>query len=384
MSSKTSSKTSSQILSSDQKSQFFIQFINQIKDEVFLIKDKGEIAFVNKAAAKGLGCSAKKLLDQNIFDIFESNKHTQQWRKSKFSQIKKAKHPIHYDMKWKTTRDAVQAVEISLSSFELDEHEFILLIVHQIDSRIREEELRREADKNYALQTFIAGAAQEFQYPIKGIYEKADALIDMYADRDFEYIGFKDYKNIFTALENMRDQAKYCEDTIKRLLFFQKKDIGLKEDCDPNVVISAVARAFKDQYGLYQIKLKTKLDKKVNAIAMDKVNFEQIIICIATNAAQAMPNGGEIVLSTKLQKDKKNCLIVCKDNGVGISKESLSHVFEPFYTTKQRGLNKNSGLGLSMVRDIIKSFKGDVTIKSTLRTGTQISIVLPISKNGKK
>ncbi len=384
MNKSTARKKPAAILSTDQKSQFFIQFIDQIKDEVFLIKQNGQIVFVNKAAAKGLGCSTKKLLARNIFDIFQEDATVKMWKVSKFSAVKESKDPLHYAIKWKTTRRKVQTVETSLSNFDLDGQSFILLIIHQIDQRLQEEHAERELQKNQAIQTLIAGAAQEFQYPIKGIHEKAQALLDIYQGRDFEYIGFKDYKNIFGALKNMRDQAKYCEDTIERLLLFQKKKIKLKVGyCDPNEVLRSIIKAFRDQYGLYQIKIKVKLDSKVKYIAMDEVSFEQIITSVATNAVQAMPNGGEIVLSSKYLKDKDTCLIECKDNGVGIAKDALDHVFDPFFTTKQRGLNKNSGLGLSMVRDIVNRFKGNIMLKSHLRSGTQISIYLPVYKNGK-
>lgn len=377
----TAKSKSTDTLSSDQKSEFFIHFIDQIKDEVFLIREDGQIVFANKAASKGLHISHKKLLTLNVFDLFEKDKKVSGWRKNKFRTIKRSKEPVHYDVKWKTGPNKLQTVEISLNAFVLDNNPFILLIVHVIDARILEEQKLREAEKNKAVQTLISGAAHEFQYPIKGIYEKADALIEMYKDKDFEYISFHDFKEIFQVLANMRDQAKYCDDTIARLLAFQKKKIGVKSEfCDANTIIKRVAENFRQEYGLHHIQIKSRVDRRLELLAIDEINFEQILRCIVTNSVQSMPNGGVISLSSKVAADGNSCLIQCKDNGVGISKEAIPHVFEPFFTTKQRGLNKNSGLGLSMVRDIVKSFHGNIDLKSSLRAGTTFAVTLPIYK----
>jgi len=70
--------------------------------------------------------------------------------------------------------------------------------------------------------------------------------------------------------------------------------------------------------------------------------------------------------------------IECRDEGVGIPQENLSRVFEPFFTTKHRGLEKSSGLGLAIVYSIVSSYRGEVVVKSDLRKGTTLTILLPL------
>jgi len=110
-----------------------------------------------------------------------------------------------------------------------------------------------------------------------------------------------------------------------------------------------------------------------------------VMVKILTNALQALPGGGTIQLKTSMNKKEQRISVDCHDDGVGIAKDHLGRVFEPFYTTKQRGLEKSSGLGLAIVYSVIKSFQGDVIITSNLRTGTHVRILLPVySKRIKK
>ena len=99
---------------------------------------------------------------------------------------------------------------------------------------------------------------------------------------------------------------------------------------------------------------------------------------ILSNSEQAVIDKGYIKITTK-SKDKK-VLISIKDSGIGISKESVNRIFEPFYTTKQPG--KGTGLGLSIVYNIIKEHKGNIELKSKENIGTNLEITFNKANNG--
>jgi two-component system, sporulation sensor kinase D len=86
-----------------------------------------------------------------------------------------------------------------------------------------------------------------------------------------------------------------------------------------------------------------------------------------------MPNGGKLTIS--LEKSADSCLILVEDNGVGIPKEKLDQVFNPFFTMKKDG----SGLGLTVCKRIIDTYGGNISIHSTIQHGTKVEITLPLS-----
>jgi signal transduction histidine kinase len=104
--------------------------------------------------------------------------------------------------------------------------------------------------------------------------------------------------------------------------------------------------------------------------------LNQVFMNVLSNAIQAIPDKGEIKITTLLQD--KNAVIKIKDSGTGISEQDKLKIFEPFFTTKDVG--KGTGLGLSISYGIIKDHNGDVEVNSAPGKGTEFIIKLPINK----
>ncbi|MBO7612132.1 MAG: HAMP domain-containing protein [Elusimicrobia bacterium] len=108
-------------------------------------------------------------------------------------------------------------------------------------------------------------------------------------------------------------------------------------------------------------------------VVMDPDKITQVLINLITNARDAMPpEGGEINITTK--KIGNTCQILIKDNACGMSEETLSHLFEPLFTTKLKGI----GLGLPIVKEIIDAHQGKITVTSTKNVGTTFKIEIPL------
>jgi two-component system cell cycle sensor histidine kinase/response regulator CckA len=145
---------------------------------------------------------------------------------------------------------------------------------------------------------------------------------------------------------------------------------------------------------LENIKIKTELDPSVPEIECDREQLTQVLIDIAQNAIEAMPNGGTLSIRTAsgyYDKDKitepgfnpgEYVHISISDTGIGMNDDVLKHIFEPFFTTK-RALGK-SGLGLSMAYGVIKNHGGFITVSSTLGQGTTFNIFLPVLRKERK
>ena len=115
---------------------------------------------------------------------------------------------------------------------------------------------------------------------------------------------------------------------------------------------------------------------------IDEGQMAQVFINIILNAFDAMPNGGELKVESRLGKDDHNkaaISITIADTGMGIPQSELQKIFDPFFTTKEAG--KGTGLGLSLSYEILKRFKGDIHVESEVGKKTIFTILLPI-ENG--
>ncbi len=152
---------------------------------------------------------------------------------------------------------------------------------------------------------------------------------------------------------------------------------------DINQVIEATFSIIGHQISLENIKLNKKLDQHLPPILGDFDQIQQALMNIVLNAAQAMPNGGDLTVITsvvpgvKIGRSIKHAVrIDISDTGVGIPKENLNRLFTPFFTTKEKG--KGVGLGLPVVHGIIERHHGKIEIESKPGTGTTFSIYLRI------
>ncbi|MFL7811352.1 MAG: sensor histidine kinase, partial [Anaerolineae bacterium] len=117
------------------------------------------------------------------------------------------------------------------------------------------------------------------------------------------------------------------------------------------------------------------LDPRLSAIQADPDQLRQCLLNLMTNAVDAMaPDGGTLTILTRAP-DRQHVELVVSDTGTGMSEETLSKLFTPFFTTKPPG--KGTGLGLSIIYGIVKMHRGDIRVQSTLGKGTTFSIVLP-------
>ena len=233
-------------------------------------------------------------------------------------------------------------------------------------------------------ESFFSGATQKVVYPLKNVLNLSDHLLKKYRERDFEYIGHKEFKDILRTLKMMRDRLEHCFNTTQRLLNLDKKHAGFKETrCHVNTVIHQTVGMMRHQLEISGSHIKTKLARNLPTIKMTSIELSEVMLNILTNSTQAMLGGGTIYLKTSYDSKQRGIKIECRDEGIGIPKDALPYVFEPFFTTKQGTEEKSPGLGLSIVHSIIKAHKGNIVIKSSLRKGTTVTIDLPAPINKK-
>lgn len=118
-----------------------------------------------------------------------------------------------------------------------------------------------------------------------------------------------------------------------------------------------------------------QLAQDLPLIRCERNSISQVLINILTNAADAMPQGGEISIRTEFDKERRQFMLQVSDTGVGIQEDIQSKIFDPFFTTKQVG--EGTGLGLSIVRSVVQAHGGEVELESKLGKGTTITLWFP-------
>ena len=149
-----------------------------------------------------------------------------------------------------------------------------------------------------------------------------------------------------------------------------------KSSLQINEIIQSAVQLVDHQSKGKNYKFTLDLGKGLAPINGVPEQLKSVFLNLFLNAVQAMPQGGEIKVKTELQGEPKKIKITISDNGPGIPREHLSHVFQPFYTTKKGG----TGLGLTICRQIIKSHEGTITVESLPEKGTQFIISLPLGE----
>lgn len=357
---------------------FYQQLVDQAADGIFTINLQGEVLYANRAARELLRLPAKDVLGKHFMVFLD--RESRQRAKRYFNKVKDGDVAIRDNLKIRDALKRVRPIEFTASPVSRDKKVVQFLVsVRDISEREQLEAIARESAKMSAVQNFISGTTHEIHYPLEGLVKQINKLIKLYKDREFEYIGYKEFVHIFETLENMRDQAQYCFDTTDRLINISKRKIGLGRNySDVNKVVRESLQAIRD--GIIRIDgtIHTKLSPRLPPAAIGEIELGQVIIKVLTNSLQAVNNGGKVEVRTSHLKKSNQIRIECVDDGIGISRDDLAKVFDPFFTTKERGLEKSSGLGLAIAYSIIKSFQGSISITSNRKSGTRVKLLLPV------
>jgi CheY-like chemotaxis protein len=187
-------------------------------------------------------------------------------------------------------------------------------------------------------------------------------------------------------VEEVRKGAERASSVTRQLLAFSRKEVREPKLFDLNQTISALGRLLARLLGA-DVEVRTDLAPALPPILGDPGQLEQAIINLAVNARDAMPNGGRLVLSTKIEDyddaaaranppmtPGRYIVLRVTDTGEGMSRETLSHIFEPFFTTKPPG--KGTGLGLSMVYGTLKQIGGYIFADSEPGRGTTFRLYI--------
>lgn len=256
-------------------------------------------------------------------------------------------------------------------------------ITHYISNDRDISEVRRletalfQAQKMDAIGQLAGGVAHDFNNLLMVISSYAELMLDHVTPEN----------RLHRHIQEIREAARRAADLTRQLLAFGRKQMQTLQVVDLNGVVQGIARLLPRLIG-EDIELRIVPGIQLGCVQVDPGQIEQVVMNLAANARDAMPEGGVLSITTSnleldetyvhaqnLVRPGEYVLLEVTDSGTGIPPEHLPHIFEPFYTTKEQG--KGTGLGLATVYGIVKQSGGYIWVYSERGLGTTFKIYFP-------
>lgn len=230
-----------------------------------------------------------------------------------------------------------------------------------------------QIEKMACLGKLSATVAHELNNPLEGILTYAKLI----AKKLRRLNGGEPDAGSKAMIEDMNlivTEVIRCGNIVKNLLLFSKKQVGEFGLNTAESVIQNAVQLMQHHLKISNVRLEVEYKAHDALITCDPNQIQQALVALFVNAAEAMPEGGQLSVEVR-NSDSGELLISVSDTGVGIPPDDLPNIFEPFYTTKRDG--KGVGLGLSVVYGIMERHGGTVTVKSEPGQGTEFTIAFP-------
>ena len=222
-----------------------------------------------------------------------------------------------------------------------------------------------QAEKMVSIGLLASSLAHELDTPLTTISGYCELLEEDIRD-----------EKLLSRIKIISEQIIKCQKTIRNLLDFSRKSTCEKKLCNIHHLINNALLLVEHRLKIHKINLRKTFDNNVPSLLVDGNQIQQVVLNLVNNAVDALPQGGDIFIETRLNTEAKSIEVVFEDNGIGISSEDQNRVFAPFFTTKEPG--KGTGLGLSICNNVISAHNGKIALESRIGNGTRFVVSLPI------
>ncbi|GMU24603.1 MAG: hypothetical protein AMXMBFR13_46770 [Phycisphaerae bacterium] len=275
-------------------------------------------------------------------------------------------------------------VDIAVGGVRLGSRQLYTAFVRDLsDRRVLNEQLFR-AQKLEAVGRLAGGVAHDFNNFLTVLSCNLDLLSTRLGQHSTDTV-------VNASLEQMTKAWQGARDLTRQLLAFSRRQVAKPELLDVNAVIRDAMPMIQSLVGR-QVRIRAELQEGAGLVRMDAGQIEQVLMNLAANSRDAMPEGGELVIRTSRDVLRTTqavisghasgaCILLSvSDTGVGMDQEVLDHIFEPFFTTKPIG--QGTGLGLPTIYAIVQQVGGQISVQSREGEGTTLQIFLPLAREG--
>jgi len=343
---------------------------------IALARRKGKVIFVNEKLQKLLNKQKENLLtykdclcvpceksDSCFHNLEETLEKGKVWHK--ICEIKSEDHSSIY-----------HSLDVCPVSYK-DEH-FVIVIMKDITQQILSEKRLSQQYRMESLGYLASGIAHDFNNILGAILGHVDLILGEYHD----------HRNLVEEMDIIRRAVLRGRDMTSQVVSVSRENGGEQIPIDINNVINEVLTLIKPKIST-RIKLDLDIDKELPKVLASPGKINQILLNLCLNACQTMVQGGTLVIKVEVINADETLLarhpelvpgkyirMIVSDSGAGIDPEIMEHIFEPFFTTR-RGKG-GSGIGLYVVRSLVNSLGGGISVYSDLGKGTRFCVYLPV------
>jgi len=339
---------------------FLEKVFEALHEGVIVLDPNGVIGFVNHAACQFFGLDAEKALGSVI---------STQIRGLDWNSLGKPGRTISRDLEVFYPENRFLNFYLAPIDDAEDEGEPLgfVMLVRDLTSTRAEAEETLESERLNALTLLAAGVAHEIGNPLNSLDIHLQLL-----GRKLRKLPPGDRKPLEENLSTAREEIKRLDMILKQFLHAVRPTTPHRERADLHAILHETLKLLEPELASRKISVQLDLAEFLPPVTVDPGQFQQAFYNVIRNASQAVPgDGGRITLRTRVTDFEY--VISIEDNGTGISPEHMGAIFEPYRTTKSSG----SGLGLLIVRRIIREHGGEIAIESEENKGTRVLIHLP-------
>jgi hypothetical protein len=334
--------------------------------------------YANPAICRMLGYEEEELLRLTVNDIHPEEDLPRVT--AEFEAQARREKEIATDLPCLRKDGTIVHVDICTAPLVIDNRPCNVGFFTDITARKRAEEQLRQAQRMEAIGRLAGGVAHDFNNLLTVIAGYCELLLDDLGQES----------PLRASVEEISKAAQRAGELTSRLLTISREQVVQPDVLDLNALIANVEQMLRRFIG-EDVQLETALAPHLGKVRVDPGQVEQVLLNLAANARDAMPQGGKLTIETANVElgepyalshngvtPGHYVLLAVSDIGTGIEADVLPHVFEPFFTTKAQG--KGTGLGLSIVYSIVHQSGGHIWVYSEPGKGTTFKIYLPVAE----
>ena len=349
--------------------------LNKSFDGIF-IHDNFIILDINQRMADILGYSVPELLHTSMLDRVTpaSQRLVQEYIRSR--------REGYFELELLKKDGKTVSVETFGSPCRFKGRDARIVAIRDVTEQKKLQEQLRQAQKMEAIGNLAGGVAHDFNNILSAIIGYAHLTM----------MKLKSNDPLRMNIEHILSSSEKAANLTRSLLAFSRKQLIIPKPVNINHIVLNIKKILDRIIG-EDIELKVNFDIEDLIVTGDRGQIEHALMNLATNARDAMPEGGTLTMTIRkvevddrfIQMHKegkrgKYAAIAVSDTGMGMDKKTMENIFEPFFTTKEVG--KGTGLGLAMVYGTIKQHNGFVNVHSEPGEGTTFNIYLPLAEPG--
>ena len=344
-------------------------------DAIFIVDQAGPVLEVNHQAEVMLGRSSAAIVGRPYTDFASPTSYDD--AVAHFQRLLTMGAVDAHEIHLRHSDGRQVCADLSASLVPVKGEPVVLAIARDVTERNRLERQFQQAQKMEAVGQLAGGVAHDFNNLLTAILGYSDLLLETLLEDDRRR----------QDVEEIRKAGQSAASLTRQLLAFSRKQILEPVVLDLNALVGHLDRMVRRLIG-EDIQVVTRLDRELGQVRADPGQIEQIIVNLAVNARDAMPEGGTLTIETANAELGEHyarthpgtvpgqCVMLgVSDTGHGMDEETQSHLFEPFFTTKEK--DKGTGLGLATVYGIVKQSNGSIWVYSEPGHGTTVKVYLP-------